>query len=50
LFNTQLDTNAFIGRDILKVPAGEWKFSAGYENRRESADFSPDNSAGLGGL
>jgi iron complex outermembrane receptor protein len=42
-FNTQRDTNAFIGGDILKVPAGEWKFSAGYENRRESADFSPDN-------
>jgi iron complex outermembrane receptor protein len=42
-FNTQRDTNAFIGGDILKVPAGEWKFSAGYENRRESASFSPDN-------
>ena len=42
-FNTQRDTNAFIGGDILKVPAGAWKFSAGYENRRESADFSPDN-------
>jgi outer membrane receptor protein involved in Fe transport len=42
-FNTQRDTNAFIGGDILKVPAGEWKFSAGFENRRESADFAPDN-------
>jgi iron complex outermembrane recepter protein len=42
-FNTQRDTNAFIGGDILKVPAGEWKFSAGFENRRESAAFSPDN-------
>ena len=42
-FNTQRDTNAFIGGDILKVPAGEWKFSAGFENRRESADFSPDS-------
>jgi len=42
-FNTQRDTNAFIGGDILKVPAGEWKFSAGFENRRESAQFSPDN-------
>jgi iron complex outermembrane receptor protein len=42
-FNTQRDTNAFIGGDILKVPAGDWKFSAGYENRRESADFSPDS-------
>ncbi|MEO9055800.1 MAG: TonB-dependent receptor [Steroidobacteraceae bacterium] len=41
-FNTQRDTNAFIGGDILKVPAGEWKFSAGFENRRESASFNPD--------
>jgi iron complex outermembrane receptor protein len=42
-FNTQRDANAFISGDIMKVPAGEWKFSAGFENRRESADFSPDN-------
>jgi iron complex outermembrane receptor protein len=42
-FNTQRDSNAFIGGDILKVPAGEWKFSAGFENRRESADFQPDS-------
>jgi len=42
-FNTQRDTNAFIGGDIMKVPAGEWKFSAGFENRREAAQFSPDN-------
>ena len=42
-FNTQRDANAFIGGDILKVPAGEWKFSAGFENRRETASFSPDN-------
>jgi iron complex outermembrane recepter protein len=42
-FNTQRDTNAFIGGDILKLPAGEWKFSAGFENRRESADFQPDS-------
>jgi len=42
-FNTQRDTNAFVGGDILKVPAGEWKFSAGFENRREAADFEPDN-------
>jgi iron complex outermembrane receptor protein len=42
-FNTQRDTNAFIGGDILKVPAGEWKFSAGFENRRETASFSPDS-------
>jgi iron complex outermembrane recepter protein len=42
-FNTQRDTNAFIGGDIWKVPAGEWRFSAGFENRRESASFNPDN-------
>jgi outer membrane receptor protein involved in Fe transport len=42
-FNTQRDTNAFISGDILKVPAGDWKFSAGFENRRESADFAPDS-------
>jgi iron complex outermembrane recepter protein len=42
-FNTQRDTNAFIGGDIWKLPAGEWKFSAGFENRREAAEFTPDN-------
>ncbi len=42
-FNTQRDTNAFIGGDIWKLPAGEWKFSAGFENRRESAAFTPDD-------
>jgi outer membrane receptor protein involved in Fe transport len=42
-YNTQRDTNAFISGDILKVWAGEWKFSAGFENRRESADFEPDS-------
>jgi iron complex outermembrane recepter protein len=49
-YNTQRDTNAFICGDILKVPAGEWKFSAGFENRRESADFQPDSfyTEGLG--
>jgi outer membrane receptor protein involved in Fe transport len=42
-FNSQRDTNAIIGGDILKVPAGEWKFSAGFENRRETAKFTPDD-------
>jgi iron complex outermembrane recepter protein len=42
-YNTQRDTNAFISGDILKVPGGEWKFSTGFENRRETADFSPDS-------
>ena len=42
-FNSQRDTNAFIGGDIMKVWAGDWKFSAGFENRREAADFTPDD-------
>jgi iron complex outermembrane recepter protein len=42
-FNTQRDTNGFISGDVLKLPAGEWKASVGYENRREAADFSPDS-------
>ena len=41
-FNTQRDLTAFIAGDLLKLPAGEWKASAGFENRRESAAFSPD--------
>lgn len=41
-FNTQRDATAYISGDLMKVPAGEWKASAGYENRRESAAFSPD--------
>ena len=27
----------------MKLPAGDWKLSAGFENRRESADFTPDS-------
>ena len=34
---------ANIGGDLFKLPAGEVKVSVGYENRRESADFSPDS-------
>jgi iron complex outermembrane receptor protein len=41
-FNTQRDVTAFIAGDLLKLPAGEWKASAGFENRRESAAFNPD--------
>jgi iron complex outermembrane recepter protein len=41
-FNTQRDLNAFISGDIMKLPAGDWKGSVGFENRRESADFTPD--------
>jgi outer membrane receptor protein involved in Fe transport len=42
-FNTQRDFNSFISGDILKLPGGDWKGSVGFENRRESADFTPDS-------
>jgi iron complex outermembrane receptor protein len=41
--NSQRDLTAFIGADLFKLPAGEVKASFGYENRRESAKFSPDS-------
>ena len=41
--DTQRDVTANINGPILKLPAGEWKFAAGFENRRESALFSPDS-------
>ena len=41
-YNTQRDLNANLSGDILELPGGEWKGSIGFENRRESADFSPD--------
>jgi iron complex outermembrane receptor protein len=40
--NTQRDTTANIGGDLFKLPAGDVKLSLGYENRRETDDFSPD--------
>jgi iron complex outermembrane receptor protein len=40
--NSQRDAVLNFGGDILKLPAGEWKASLGYENRRESGKFSPD--------
>jgi iron complex outermembrane receptor protein len=42
-FNTQRDFTANINGDVLKLPGGEWKASVGYENRRESAEFTPDS-------
>jgi iron complex outermembrane recepter protein len=41
-YDTQRDFTANIAGDVLRLPAGEWKASVGFENRRESADFSPD--------
>jgi iron complex outermembrane receptor protein len=40
--NSQRDVTANIGGGLFKLPAGEVKLSLGYENRRESAIFSPD--------
>jgi iron complex outermembrane receptor protein len=42
-FNTQRDFNSFISGDVMKLPGGDWKASAGFENRRESAAFTPDS-------
>ena len=41
--DTQRDATANLSGDILRLPAGEWKGAIGFENRRESADFSPDS-------
>jgi outer membrane receptor protein involved in Fe transport len=40
--NSQRDVTANIGGGLFKLPAGEVKLSLGFENRRESAKFSPD--------
>ncbi|HEY2782394.1 MAG TPA: TonB-dependent receptor [Steroidobacteraceae bacterium] len=39
---TQRDLTAVIDGTLFKLPAGAVKVVAGYENRRESADFEPD--------
>ena len=41
--NTQSDVTANISGDIIKLPAGELKMAAGFEHRRESAEFEPDS-------
>lgn len=41
--DTQRDSTANMSGDILKLPAGEWKGAVGFENRRESAEFAPDD-------
>jgi len=40
---TQRDFLATINGDLFKMPAGEAKGSLGFENRREAADFRPDD-------
>lgn len=42
-FNTQRDVTAYMSGDLIKLPGGEWKASGGFENRRESAAFIPDD-------
>src|SRR5581483_2598330 len=41
--DTQRDATANLTGDLFKLPAGEWKASVGFENRREAAKFAPDN-------
>jgi len=41
--DTQRDASGNLSGDILKLPAGEWKGAIGFENRRESAEFAPDD-------
>jgi iron complex outermembrane receptor protein len=47
---TQRDFNVAIDGTLFRLPAGPVKLAAGYENRRESADFQPDQfyQQGLG--
>ena len=47
---TQRDVTANISGDLFALPAGEVKGALGFENRRETASFSPDSfySQGLG--
>jgi iron complex outermembrane receptor protein len=47
-YNTQRDITANFNGDVWKLPGGEWKASLGYENRHESADYSPDSYYLLG--
>jgi outer membrane receptor protein involved in Fe transport len=42
-WNTQRDFTADLSGPILKLPADYWKFALGFENRRESASFEPDD-------
>jgi outer membrane receptor protein involved in Fe transport len=41
--STQRDVTATIGADLFHLPAGEVKASLGFENRRETASFAPDD-------
>ena len=41
-YDTQRDLTANLTGPIAELPAGSWKFAAGFENRREGAVFAPD--------
>ena len=41
-YDTQRDATANLTGPIVTLPAGDWKFAVGYENRRESQAFQPD--------
>ncbi len=41
--DTQRDVTANLSGDVIKLPAGEVKAAVGFENRRESAKFTPDS-------
>jgi iron complex outermembrane receptor protein len=41
--DTQRDATANLTGPLFKLPAGDWKFAVGYEWRRETATFEPDD-------
>ena len=41
--DTQRDLTANLQGDVIKLPAGEIKLALGFENRRETAKFTPDS-------
>ncbi|MDE2450574.1 MAG: TonB-dependent receptor [Gammaproteobacteria bacterium] len=42
-YDTQRDVTANLTGPLVKLPAGDWQFAVGYENRREAAVFEPDS-------
>jgi iron complex outermembrane recepter protein len=42
-YDTQRDVTANLTGPLLKLPAGDWQFAVGVENRREAAVFDPDS-------
>ncbi len=42
-YDTQRDVTANLTGPIVDLPAGNWKFALGFENRREAAVFAPDS-------